>query len=590
MSRMLEDRQHERREMRADASTARKKRRSMLLRRVRLARSIMLFVILTMVVALVRLQAFTSPDAFPDIKAASTKTIPVIAVRGTITDRSGVALAMTIEVRDVFADQRLIADPAMEAAQLSPILGIDRKTLQDKLTGQNAYVMLKRGVSQEDWARILELELPGIGGDRAQRRAYPEGMAVANILGRLNFDGEATEGLELQFNELLSGINGTRRNYGSLSIGTDESLTPAIDGAHLMLTIDRDIQTMAQIAIAEKVKESRSDSGSVIVMNAKTGEILAMATAPTYDPQNITPETQAFMGNRVLSESYEPGSTGKVMTMAALLDSGEAAPNSRFIVPDSLKVYGGKLSDHKNHPPLHLTLTGILAKSSNVGTVKAAKNMSRDELFSYFQKFGIGKFSGLKFPNETSGRLAPASEWSPLDTANKMFGQGYQVNLLQAAGVFATIANDGVRMQPTLVAGHTDRYGTFNQLTRPAGVRVIKKEVAQQVREMMESVVSEDGTAPMAQIPGYRVAGKTGTAQIWNVEKQAWKGYVASFIGFAPADKPELVVAVQLVKPKNGHFGGQLAGPVFKKVMKFALTQMRIPTTGEETPRLQLTW
>ncbi len=587
---MLEERQVDRANLRTEASIARKKRRVMLLRRVRLARSLMLFMILSMVVALVNLQAFTSPDSFPDIQAASTKTFPVSAVRGTITDRSGVALAMTVEVRDVFADQTLVKNPATSAAQLAPILGIEPAVLQSKLTGQKRFVPLKDGVSQADWGRIVALELPGIGGNRAQQRAYPEGAAVANLLGRLNFEGKPTEGLELQFNKLLAGIDGTRRNYGSLSIGSDESLTPAIDGAHLRLTVDRDIQTMAQLAIAQEVQASRAESGSVIVLNSKTGEILAMATAPTYDPENITNETMNFMGNRVLSESYEPGSTGKVMTMAALLDSGEATPSRKFVVPYSIKRSDGAVHDHQQHPALHLTLTGILAKSSNVGTVLAAEGMTNSELFKYFTRFGIGQYSGLSFPNETKGKLLPANEWFGLDRYNKMFGQGYQMNLLQAAGVFATIANDGVRMKPTLVAGYTDRFGKFNKFSEPAGVRVVSQEAARQVREMMESVVSDEGTAPMAQIPGYRVAGKTGTAQIWNVEKQKWKGYVASFIGFAPADKPELVVAVQLVKPKNGHFGGQLAGPVFKKVMKFALTQMRIPTTGVQSPKLQLTW
>ena len=590
MSRMLEDRVQERAALRTDSTLARRKRRAMVLRRVRFARSLMLLLILSMVVALVNLQAFTSPDSYPEAKAASTKTIAVNAVRGSITDRSGVALAMTVEVRDVFVDQRLVTDPAGEAAKLAPFLGLERSELQQKLSGTDGYVMLKRGVSQADWNRIADLELPGIGADRSQQRAYPEGSAVANLLGRLDYSGRATEGLELQFNKLLSGVNGTRRYYGSLSIGTDESLTPAQDGSHLMLTIDRDIQTMAQLAIAEQVKAARAESGSVIVLNSKTGEILAMATAPTYDPANITDKTKQFMGNRVLSESYEPGSTGKVLTVAALLDSGEASASTRFVVPDSLKRSDGSINDHKNHPDEKLTLTGILAKSSNVGMVLAAENMSNEKLFSYFDKFGIGRFSGLKFPNETEGRLAPTSEWGGLDRYNKMFGQGYQINLLQAAGVFATVANDGVRMQPTLVHGTTDRFGTFTKFTSPAPVRVIKSEAAKQVREMMESVVSDEGTAPMAQIPGYRVAGKTGTAQIWNVEKKEWKGYVASFIGFAPADRPEIVVAVQLVKPKNGHYGGQLAGPVFKKVMKFALNQMRIATTGKKSPKLQLTW
>lgn len=577
--------------LRSESAIARKKRRVMLLRRLRLARTVMMFVIFSMIAALINLQVFTSTDAYPGIGEAAARTVPVPAVRGAISDRWGKPLATTIEVRNVFADQMMVTDPAGQAKKLAPLLRMDSRELRSLLTGNRRFVYLKREVSQSLWMRIADLHLPGIGSERAQQRSYPEGLLTSNLLGRLDYEGTATDGLEKQYDSILAGKDGRRSIYGAVvQTGDGSGYAPAVDGSHLTLTIDKNIQGSAQQAIAAKVKESGAESGTVIVMNAKTGEILAMATAPTFDPLNITKETQKYMSNRAVTEYYEPGSTGKVMTMAAILDSGLATPTTKFKVPYELKRADGILHDHKQHPTLRLTLAGILAKSSNTGTILAAESMSDQTLYNYFTKFGVGQPSGLNFPYESRGKLLPAKEWGGTDRYNKMFGQGYTVTPLQAASIFATIANGGVRMAPRLVAGVTDPSGTFTPAEPSTPQRVVSEQAAEQVRLMMESVVSDEGTAPMAQIPGYRVAGKTGTAQVWNNELNDWKGYVASFIGFAPADNPELVVAVNLVKPKNGHFGGVLAGPVFKKVMTFALAQLRLPSTDKKSPKMQLTW
>ncbi len=574
---------------RSEALIARDRRRRMLLRRVRLARSLMMLVILSMVAALINLQVFTSTDAYPGIADAQQQKHAVAALRGSITDRSGVALAATIEVRNVYVDPMMVTDPKKEAKLLAPLLQMDAADIEKSMQGTRRYVPLKKGVSQSLWARIAELSLPGVGGERAQLRSYPEGHLAANILGRLNYDGVATEGLELQYDELLAGTDGERSDYG-LASGNDYGFKQAVDGSHLRLTIDRGIQAIAQMTIAAKVKEARAESGTVIVMNAKTGEILAMATAPTYDPVKITTATAKFMGNRAVSEAYEPGSTGKVMTMASIIDAGKATPSSKWTVPYTLKRSDGTFHDHSSHPKLRLTLAGILAKSSNTGTILAAESLPKERLHDYFTAFGVGQPTGLNFPNESDGKLAPVENWGGTDRYALMFGQGYTVSPLQAASIFATIANDGVRVKPTLVAGITDPAGNFTPTPAAQGVRVVSSAAAKSVREMMESVVSDEGTAPQAKIPGYRVAGKTGTAQVWNSEINNWKGYVASFIGFAPADNPEIVVAVNLVKPKNGHYGGVLAAPVFKKVMTVALEKFALPATDKKSPRLPLTW
>lgn len=576
---------------RSDAVAARDKRRRMLLRRVRFARTILLGIILTMMGALINLQAFTSTDAYPGIGESQMRTKPILALRGAITDRSGDALAATIEVRNVFVDQMMVGDAKKEAKLLAPLLHIDANLLQQKMIGTRRYVMLKEGISQSLWAKIAELNLAGIGADRAQLRSYPEGMLTSNLLGHLDYAGVAKEGLEKTYNDLLAGVNGQRSVFGGASTAANDiALKSAVDGSHLQLTIDRGIQAIAQLTIAAKVKEARAESGTVIVMNAKTGEILAMATAPTFDPDNITSETANYLSNRAVSEAYEPGSTGKVMTMASLIDAGVVTPASKFKVPYRLKRSDGEVHDHKGHPLLKLTLAGILAKSSNTGTVLAAEKLDKDVLHKYFKAFGMGELTGANLDGESRGIFKPASEWYGLTRYNVMFGQGYSVTPLQATSIFATIANGGVRVPPRIVAGVTDPSGRFTAAKVDPGTRVVSAEAAKAVREMMESVVSDEGTAPKAKIPGYRVAGKTGTAQVWNQSCGCWKGYVASFIGFAPADNPELVVAVNLVKPKNGHYGGVLAAPVFKKVMTVALEQLHLPATGKKSPKLPLTW
>ena len=320
-------------------------------------------------------------------------------------------------------------------------------------------------------------------------------------------------------------------------------------------------------------------------MDPKTGQILAHATAPTFDPNNTKKVSLALMRNPSVQDVYEPGSTGKVMTLSAALEEGKITPTTIFTVPDSLKVSNRTFRDHEKHPIEALTPTGILAISSNVGAIKVGEKLSNSTLYSYLKKFGVGTGTGSGLPGESRGVLPDVANWSGTTAPTVAFGQGYSVTAMQATSIFATIANDGIRVSPTVMAGTSDSDGHFTPSPNRDGIRVISSTTAAEMRLMMESVVSSIGTAPEAAIPGYRVAGKTGTAQRVDESCHCYRGYTASFIGFAPADKPRYVISVTIQGPRGIHWGGTLGGPVFKKVMSFVLQSRHVsPTNTQVTP------
>jgi len=325
-------------------------------------------------------------------------------------------------------------------------------------------------------------------------------------------------------------------------------------------------------------------------MDPRTGDILALGMVPTFDPNHPSTAKQSALGNRALNNVFEPGSTSKLMTMAAVINEGAATPYSAFKVKDSIKRGDKVFHDHDPHPLQHLTLAGIMAESSNVGTIQAAERIGGRRLYTYLKKFGIGEETGLNFPAESPGFVPPYSTWSPTSFPTISFGQGLSVNAVQSASVYATIANDGVRVQPRLVDQIINPDGSVVTPPVAPSTQVVTPETAEQVRAMLESVVSSGGTGTMAAIPGYRVGGKTGTAQEYREDCHCYKGVVASFIGMAPLDNPQLVVAVSIHNPRVGHYGGELGGPVFKRVMTYALQARKIPPTGTSSSKLALTY
>ncbi|MDX3510023.1 penicillin-binding protein 2 [Streptomyces caniscabiei] len=544
------------------------------------------------------------------------------AERGGITDRNGVALAISTDANDITADPTMFTrdqlkiddGPEQAAALLAPILGADQETIAEKLRTKNTrYVLLARRQTPQVWNQISDLKtalvkraadekgtvnvLAGVFQEPSSKRVYPNGDLAAGILGWVNAEGKGGGGIEQQWNSRLSGKDGKIRyaqSGGRLVPTAGSTETPAVAGSDVELTIDRDIQWAAQNAITEQVKKSKADRGYVIVQDTRTGEILAMANSPGFDPNDLTRANPDALGNAALQDAYEPGSTAKVMSMAAVLEENVATPATRVTVPNRLHRGDRLFKDDIDHPTWYLTLNGVLAKSSNIGTILATGELGRNQgesnkiLHSYLRKFGIGSYTGLGFPGETKGILAAPGDWSTSQQYTIPFGQGVSVNAMQAASVYSTIANGGVRVEPTLVRGTKGPDGRFAPAPKPGKTRVVSEKTAKTLARMLESVVDdEEGTGTKARIPGYRVAGKTGTANRVDPATGRYRGYTSSFAGFAPADKPRITVYCAIQNATKGnYFGGQICGPIYKEVMEFALKTLQVPPTGAKPANL----
>lgn len=531
----------------------------------------------------------------------------VQAPRGEITDINGVTFARSVSAISVVVDQTQINNPVRTAEFVAPILGLTVEEVQSSITGTRKYSMVLKNGRPALWEKLssaiesYNAGLPrekygerilGFFPERSFIREYPSGQFISSLIGFVRADGVGAAGIESSMNSTITGTAGQysyARANGAEIPGSQSEITPPQPGSTVRLTIDRDVQWVAAQAIAEAVRTTGAVNGTVIVMDPKTGAIIAHATAPTFDPNNTRGVSLELMRNPSVQDVYEPGSTGKVMTMAAALEEGTITPTTVFKVPYSLYRAGKTFRDHDRHPLQHLTTTGILAVSSNTGSIQVGETLGSEKLHAYLAKFGIGTKTGSGLSGESAGILHPVSEWSGTTAPTVAFGQGYSLTAMQATSVFATIANGGVRVSPTVIAGISDASGHFTPAGNRESVRVVSEATAAQLRIMMESVVSANGTAPSAAIPGYRVAGKTGTANRVDPITGKYSGYTASFIGFAPADSPRYVINVTLQKPRNGHFGGLLCGPVFKKVMTFVLQAKHVPPTGTTVDRVALT-
>ncbi|WP_306333889.1 penicillin-binding protein 2 [Streptomyces sp. KL118A] len=583
-------------------------------------------VMLAFVVRLLQVQAVDANAYAAKAEKNRYFTHTLAAERGRITDRGGVEMAASVDAYDITADPTLFTPkemktkdaPEQAAALLAPILGKDTAEITKKLkTPDTRYVLLARRQTPQVWKQIKDLRgalaeragadpaspnvLAGVLADPSSKRVYPNDGLGAGILGWVNSDGKGAGGLEAQLDKQLAGEDGKIRyaQSGGRRVPTAGSTeTPAVPGSDVELTIDRDIQWAAQNAISEQVKKSKADRGYVIVQDTQTGEVLAMANAPGFDPNDLSQANGAALGNAALQDAFEPGSTAKVMSMAAVLEEKAATPGTRVTVPNRLHRGDRLFQDDIDHPTWHLTLNGVLAKSSNIGTILATGELGKTQkeanktLYSYLRKFGLGKETGLDFPGETSGILARPDKWSTSQQFTIPFGQGVSINAMQAASVYSTIANGGVRIEPTLVRGTKGPDGRFTPAAKPKKSRVVSDETAKTVAKMLESVVDdEEGTGTKARIPGYRVAGKTGTANRVDPETGRYKGYTSSFAGFAPADKPRVTVYCAIQNATKGsYFGGQICGPIYKEVMEFALKTLQVPPTGSGPARLPVTF
>ncbi|MFC5800394.1 peptidoglycan D,D-transpeptidase FtsI family protein [Streptomyces formicae] len=608
-------------------------------RRIRLGsprprlRLVSLALTLTMLAFVVRLLQVQAVDASTYTAMAEKNRYmrhKLAAERGEITDRAGISLATSVDAYDVIADPKMFtpADskapdaPEQAAALLAPILGKDATELANKLKApKSRYTVLARRQTPQVWNQIKDLKsvfaekatadkarggpganvLAGVFQETSSKRVYPNGDLAAGILGYVNADGRGAGGLESMLDQELAGEDGeiTYAQSGGRRVPTATAReVPAVPGSDIELTIDRDIQWAAQQAIASQVEKSKADRGYVIVQNARTGEVLAMANAPGFDPNDISQADSAAMGNAALQDVYEPGSTSKVMSMAAVLEEEAATPATHVTVPNRLHRGDRLFKDDIDHPTWYLTLNGVLAKSSNIGTILATGQLGKTQaeankvLHSYLRKFGIGSPTGLGYPGESPGLLAKPQDWSTSQQYTIPFGQGLSLNAMQAASVYSTIANGGVRVEPTLVRGTKGPDGRFTPAPAPEQTRVVSEKTARTLATMLESVVGDvEGTGTKAQIPGYRVAGKTGTANRVDPELGRYKGYTASFAGFAPSDDPQITVYCAIQNPTKGsYFGGQICGPIYKKVMQFALKTLQVAPTGKAPARLPVTF
>jgi len=571
------------------------------------------FILIAMIISVfavrvVQLQGIDAAGYAAKARAVGVQSAVLPAVRGSITDRNGVPLAESLDGMMIVADPTKTVDDAPEIATImAEQLGIDYFTLLKGLrnTGKadrpNHFQYLARRVPSTKATAVVEhladLEYKGIYTRTDPVRTYPAKDVAANLIGFTNAEGDAGEGTELLFDKLLRGKDGSQSfevGAGSERIPLGEnSIVPAVNGKDLTLTIDRDVQWYTQRVLRDAVLSSGAKSGAAIAMDTKTGEILSLADYPTFDSNKPTDARKRDLGSRALRDVYEPGSVQKVLTAASLLDAGKVTPRTRIVVPGSIKSSDREISDWFDHGTLHYTLTGVIAKSSNIGTVLAAREFTPRQLYSALRDFGLGSRTDVGVRGESAGVLANWSGWREINKDNIAFGQGLAVNVVQMAAAVNAIANGGVYVQPSLIQGKA----TTNDATVVGSAvaethRVVSEKAAGQTARMMEMVLDpEKGTAPAAAISGYRVAGKTGTAQQVGGDCRCYAQgtKTVSFAGFAPADDPRFTVYVVVHAPQSGG-GGSVGGPAFRKILSHLLAKYAVPPTGAAQPQLPTTW
>jgi cell division protein FtsI (penicillin-binding protein 3) len=507
------------------------------------------------------------------------RVIEISATRGRILDRHGDVLAVSTPVKAIWAipeDARLA--PA-QSRELAALLEMDLRELNRKLASDKDFVFIKRQIPPDVADRVGALHLPGIHDQREYRRYYPSGDVMAHMLGFTGVADEGQEGVELAMNDLLTGKPGSRRvikdRRGQI-VEDVESIKSPQEGKDVTLALDAKIQYLAHSQLKQAIAENKAKAGGVVVLDAKTGEVLALANAPTYNPNNRVRLIGAQLRNRAFADTFEPGSTFKPFTAALALEKGSFRFDTPIqTAPGRLTI--GAATIHDAHAHGMLTLAEVIQKSSNVGAAKVALTLRPEDMWQNFNNLGFGAPLKLGFPGEVGGRLRPAKTWRPIEQATMSYGHGISVTLMQLARAYLAFARDGDLIPVSLMRLETPPL---------AGTTVFSGQTAREVRTMLEMAVKPGGTAPKAQIPGYRVAGKTGTAHKLDGGSYGDK-YVASFVGFAPASDPRLVVAVMIDEPSAGkYYGGEVAAPVFAQVMAGALRTLGIPQDAPLKPVL----
>jgi cell division protein FtsI (penicillin-binding protein 3) len=501
------------------------------------------------------------------------------AERGAIVDRTGVPFAITLDARDVYADPRYVTDPVGEAAKIARVLHVRPREVERRLrTPDSTFVYLGRQIDVDVAGRLEALGLPGIGFLEVPKRYYPAGPLAPQVLGFVGVDATGLAGLEYEYEEVLAGTPGRRTvelSADGLPIASGiEVVEPAIAGRTLVTTLDREVQYLAQEALRRAVKENQAKGGTIVVMDARTGDISAMASYPWFDPNDFERAKRDAVRNRAVTDMFEPGSVNKVVTAAAALESGSVGVREIFQVPWWMRVGGYTVNDAHPHPVQDMTLGDIVAQSSNIGSAMVAARVGSAELASVLARFGYGSPTGVGFPGEAGGVVPELPQWTDITRTTVAYGQGISMTPLQMAAVYATVANDGMWVQPRLVRGTSGSDGRFEEAPVGESLRVLSEDTATMLTRMLASVV-ETGTGGAAQIPGYQVAGKTGTARKL-VDGRYVRRYMASFVGFLPASDPRVVIVVSIDEPRTV-YGGVAAAPVFSEIARHVIQRLAIP-------------
>jgi cell division protein FtsI (penicillin-binding protein 3) len=501
------------------------------------------------------------------------------AERGAIVDRTGVPLAITLEARDIYADPRYVTDPIGEAAKIARVLSLRVRDVERRLqTPDSTFVYLGRQVDVNVADRLGSLGLPGIGFLEVPKRYYPAGPLAPQVLGFVGVDATGLAGLEFEYENVLAGTAGTRTvelDGDGLPIASGmEIVEPAITGRTLVTTLDREVQYLAQEALRRAVKENHAKGGTIVVMDARTGDVYSMASYPWFDPNDFERANREAVRNRAVTDMFEPGSVNKVVTAAAALESGAVGVREIFQVPWWMHVGGYTVNDAEEHPVQDMTLGDIVAHSSNIGSAMVAERVGSAELASVLARFGYGTPTGVGFPGEAGGVVPELLNWTDITRATVSYGQGISMTPLQMAAVYATVANGGMWVQPRLVRGTSGADGRLEEAPRAPSRRVLSEDTATMLTRMLASVV-ETGTGGAAQIPGYQVAGKTGTARKL-VDGRYVRRYMASFVGFLPASDPRVVIVVSIDEPRTV-YGGVAAAPVFSEIARHVIQRLAIP-------------
>lgn len=499
------------------------------------------------------------------------RDIEVSASRGKITDRNGDMLAVSTPMKSVWAipgDARTMS--AEQKRQLAALLDMTTRELDGKIAPDKTFVFVKRQVPPETAERIAALKLPGVHQEKEYRRYYPTGDMTAHIVGFTGVDDKGLEGVELAFQNSLLGRPGSRsviRDRRGNIIEDVGALKPPQDGKDVHLALDSKIQYLAYSQLKAAVDLHKAKAGGAIVLDTRSGEILALVNLPTYNPNNRDRLSGAQLRNRAITDTFEPGSVMKPFTAALALESGKVRPDTIInCAPGRMTIGSATIADAHPHGPL--TVAQVIQKSSNIGTAKIALGFRPKEMWEMYDSVGFGQAPNLGFPGEVNGRLRPWKNWRPIEQATMSYGHGVSVSLIQLARAYAIFARGGETGPLTLIRSDEP----------PAhGVRIFSQQTAREILTMLEMAVQPEGTAPKARVPGYRVGGKTGTA--YKIEGgQYVRKYIASFVGLGPISDPRLVVAVMIDEPSGGaHYGGDVAGPVFSQIMGGALRTLGIP-------------